>query len=240
MTRFLPSLPGYVYAVRGNDVFINLFVGSTAEVEVAGARVKMVQETRYPWDGLVKIRFEGDLPAGLALLVRVPGWARGEVVPSDLYRFLDATDEKAALRVNGRVAKVELENGYARIQRAWKPGDVVELVLPVPVRRVVAHASVAADAGRVALQRGPLVYCVEGVDNDGSIPDLALPDAASLAAEFRPGLLNAVVVVKGRGVGTQGSVLQAAAVEDRLFIAVPYYAWANRGAGQMAVWLKRK
>ncbi len=223
MTRFLPSLPGYVYAVRGSDLFVNLFVGSTAEVEVGGRRVRVVQETEYPWDGAAKIRLEGDLPPDLALLVRIPGWARNEVLPSDLYRFLDTAEEEAALLVNGRAATVELEKGYARVRRAWKPGDAVELVLPMPVRRVIAHPAVAADAGRVALQRGPLVFCLEGADNDGRVLDLALPDAAPLGAEFRPDLLNGVVVIAGRN-----------------FIAVPYYAWANRGAGEMAVWLLRK
>ena len=239
MTRFLPSLPGYVYAVRGSDLFVNLFIGSTAEIEVSGRRVRIVQETRYPWDGLVKIRLEGDLPPDLGLLVRIPGWARGEVVPSDLYRFQDRNGDKVALRVNERDVSVEIENGYARIRRAWKTDDVVELDLPMPVREVVAHPSVAADAGRVALQRGPLVYCVERVDNGGRVHDLALPDVAFLTAEFRPGLMNGVVVITGRGVVADDSARSTDA-RERPFIAVPYYGWANRGAGEMAVWLKRK
>jgi uncharacterized protein len=240
MTRFLPSLPGYVYAVRGSDLFVNLFIGSTAEIEVAGHRVRVVQETRYPWDGLVKIRVEGDLPPDLALLVRIPGWARGEAVPGDLYRFLDTTKEQAALRVNGRAASIELENGYARIRRVWKAHDVVELTLPMPVRMVVAHPSVAADAGRVALQRGPLVYCVEAADNGGSVRNLALSDAASLAAEFRPDLLNGVILVTGRRVEGEKRALRAEETGEWLFVAVPYYGWANRGAGEMAVWLKQE
>ncbi|MDH4196218.1 MAG: glycoside hydrolase family 127 protein, partial [Candidatus Aminicenantes bacterium] len=240
VTRFLPSLPGYVYAVRGSDLFVNLFVGSTAEVEVAGRRVRVVQETRYPWDGSVRFRLEGDLAPDLALLVRVPGWARGETLPSDLYRFLDAAEEKVALRVNGRAVAVEMENGYARLRRAWKQGDVVELALPMPVRGVVAHASVAADAGRVALQRGPLVYCLEAADNDGRVLDVTLPDAATLGAEFRPDLLNGVVVVTGRGSAAETDALRPAGMAGRPFIAVPYFAWANRGAGEMAVWLPRK
>ena len=240
MTRFLPSLPGYVYAVRGSDLFVNLFVGSTAEVEVAGRRVRVVQETRYPWDGLVKIRLEGDLPPGFSLLVRIPGWARGEAVPSDLYRFLGTAKEQAAFRVNGRAAANELENGYARIRRAWKAGEIVELTLPMPVRRVVAHPSVAADAGRVALQRGPLVYCVEGIDNEGSVRDLTLSDMASLASAFRPDLLNGMVVVTARGSAGETGGVGPAGAKERPFVAIPYYAWANRGAGEMAVWLKRK
>jgi len=240
MTRFLPSLPGYVYAVRGSDLFINLFVGSSAEVEVTGHRVRVVQETRYPWDGLAKIQLEGDIPPGLALLVRIPGWARGEAVPSDLYRFLDTTKEQAALRINGRAASIELENGYTRIGRAWKAGDVVELTLPMPVRMVVAHPAVAADAGRVALQRGPLVYCVEGIDNEGTVRDLTLPDMASLASAFRPDLLNGMVVVAARGSAGETGGVGPAGAKERPFVAIPYYAWANRGAGEMAVWLKRK
>jgi DUF1680 family protein len=189
---------------------------------------------------LVKVRLEGDLPSGLSLLVRIPGWARGEAVPSDLYRFLDSTEEKVSLRVNGRDISIDLENGYARIRRGWKAGDTVELALPMPVREVVAHPSVAADAGRVALQRGPLVYCVEGVDNGGHVRNLALPDSSIFTSGFRPDLLNGVAAITGRGIMTDESAPQSKRTREEPFIAVPYYAWANRGAGEMAVWLRLK
>jgi DUF1680 family protein len=147
-------------------------------------------------------------------------------MPTDLYAFLDASHEKPVLKVNGEAVAVDLRDGYARLRRDWKDGDTVDLVLPMPVRRIVANAAVAEDSGRVAIQRGPLVYAAEGIDNDGRVFDLVLPDAAPLTVDFRPDLLDGVAVVIG-------------SVAARPFQAVPYYAWANRGPGQMLVWLPR-
>jgi DUF1680 family protein len=239
MTRFLASVPGYVYARQGDAVYVNLFVASKAEVKLDGGRsVDLVQETRYPWDGAVRIKVTPSREGPLSMRVRVPGWARGEAVPSELYHFADKSDEKATLRVNGQPVSLKLEKGYARIDRRWSKGDVIELGLPMPVRRVAAHSSVEADRGRVALQRGPLVFAAEWPDNpDGKVRNLLLPDDAALATEFRPGLLNGVQVITGRAVAlaneTDGTVTRRA--QD--FMAIPYYAWANRGPGEMLVFI---
>jgi hypothetical protein len=239
MTRFLASVPGYVYARQGDTLYVNLFVASTAEVEMAdGRKVKLVQETRYPWDGAVRITVSPERAGRLELRVRVPGWARGEAVPSDLYLFADGSDEKATLRVNGQPVPLTLEKGYARLDRGWTRGDVIELGLPMPVRRVVAHSSVEADQGRVALQRGPLVYTAEWPDNPGGkVRNLLLLDDAALSSEFRPDLLNGVQVVTGQAVAlaydTEGKVNR----RKQAFTAIPYYAWANRGPGEMLVWI---
>jgi DUF1680 family protein len=233
MTRFLASVPGYVYAKQGDTLYVNLFVASTADVEMDGRRkVKLVQETRYPWDGAVRITVSPDREGRFAVNVRVPGWARGEAVPSDLYRFADASDEKVTLRVNGQGVPLTLEKGYARIDRPWKTGDAIELSLPMPVRRVAAHPSVDADQGRVALQRGPLVYAAEWPDNGGGrVRNLLLSDDAPLSTAFRPDLLNGVQVVTGRA--AEGKVTR----QEQAFTAIPYYAWANRGPGEMLVWI---
>ena len=242
ITRFLASVPGYVYAHQGDRLYVNLFVASTAKVEMDGGRtVALTQETRYPWDGAVRITLAPDAPGRFALHLRVPGWARGEPVASDLYRFADASDEPVTLRVNGDRVPLELEKGFARVERRWKKGDVVELGLPMPVRRVVAHPSVEADQGRVALQRGPLVYAAEWPDNpDGHVRNLLLPDDSTLTSEFRPDLLNGVQVVKGEGrrpgQDAQGQVRR----REQELVAIPYYAWANRGPGEMAVWLANR
>ena len=168
MTRFLASVPGYVYAQQGHVLYVNLFVASTAEVKMDGGRtLRVVQETRYPWDGAVKITVTPEQSGRYALNVRIPGWARGEAVPSDLYRFADAAAPSVSIAVNGRAVPLVLEKGYARLERQWKPGDVVDLALPMPIRRVVAHPSVEADQGRVALQRGPIVFAAEWPDNPG-------------------------------------------------------------------------
>jgi DUF1680 family protein len=237
LTRFLPSLPGYVYATKDDVVYVNLYIAGAGQAPVAGHRVVLTQETRYPWDGAVKLSLSLDAPAPFELALRVPGWARDEAMPTDLYRFLDGSDEKPVLKVNGETGAFDVREGYARVRRDWKNGDTIELVLPMPVRRVVANDAAAEDRGRVALQRGPIVYAVEGVDNGDRVFDLVLPDAAPLAVEFRPGLLNGVAVLSGTARivsrGAAGKTVESA----RPLVAVPYYSWANRGAGQMLVWL---
>jgi uncharacterized protein len=231
VTRFLPSVPGYVYSTQGDAVYVNLFMAGTASLEVAGTTVSLVQETRYPWDGNVRIAVAPEKSAAFALRLRIPGWARNEPVPTGLYRFADANDEKPSLKINGAPAPLTLDGGYAVIRRTWTKGDTIEVVFPMPVRRVVAHPSVQADAGRVAIQRGPLVFCAEGVDNAGRALDLAIPDAARFTAEFRPELLNGVVVLNAK---------VSLGVKARAVVLIPYYAWANRGPGEMRVWFPRQ
>jgi DUF1680 family protein len=239
LTRFLPSLPGYVYATKDDVVFVNLFIAGSGRITLDGRDIVLKQETRYPWDGAVRLTVE-PAPAGpFELAVRIPGWARGEAMPTDLYRFRDVSDEKPGLKVNGEPAALELKDGYARLRRAWESGDTVELTLPMPVRRVVANDGVAEDRGRVAIQRGPLVYAVEGVDNGDRVFDLVLDDAAALRAAFRPDLLNGVSVVTGTAVAVSKNPSGGTATKPHAFFAVPYYAWANRGPGQMLVWLPR-
>jgi len=238
MTRFLASVPGYVYAHKDDTLYVNLFVASTADVKMDGGAVNLVQQTRYPWDGAVKITVRPAKSRSFALNVRVPGWARGEAVPSDLYRFADTSNEPVTLKVNGRAVPVAVEKGYARIAREWAAGDVVELSLPMPVRRVAASPAVDADQGRVALQRGPLVFAAEWPDNPGGhVRNLLLADDAPLATEFRPSLLGGVQVVKSKAVtlsyDEQGQVQRG----DVELTAIPYYAWANRGPGEMVVWI---
>jgi DUF1680 family protein len=225
MTRFLPSLPGYVYATKDDVVFVNLYVGGEGTIDLGGRPIGLAQDTRYPWEGAVRLTVSASRPAEFEMALRIPGWARNEVMPTDLYRFFDENHEAPALSVNGQAVPLDVRDGYARVRRTWKNGDTAQIVLPMPVRRVVAHEAVAEDRGRVALQRGPVVYAVEGVDNGGRVFELILPDDAALQAEFRPDLLNGVVAVNGGAA--------------RPFLAVPYHVWANRGPGQMLVWLPR-
>ena len=239
ITRFLASVPGYVYAQQGDTLFVNLYAGSTADIKMDGNRtVRIVQETRYPWDGAVKMTVNPQPGGTFTVKVRIPGWARGEAVPSDLYRFADKVDEPVVLKVNGKAAPMKLDKGYATLQREWKKGDVITLSLAMPVRRLLANEQVAADRGRIALQRGPIIYCAEWPDNpNGKVRNLMLPDNAKLTAEFKPDLLNGVTVVKSTAFAlaydAQGKVAKA----EQEFTAIPYYAWANRGRGQMLVWI---
>ncbi len=239
ITRFLPSVPGYVYAQRGDTLWVNLFAASSAVIKMDNGRtVRVTQQTRYPWDGAVKISVAPDQAAPMTIRVRIPGWARNEPVPTDLYRFAARSAEQPALKVNGAAVAIHLDKGYAAITRTWTAGDTIELNLPMPVRRVVATSQVAADRGRVALERGPIVFAAEWADNPGGhVRNLMLPDQAPLRAEFLPALLRGVEVVKARAVALardeKGNLIRTP--EEITFI--PYCTWANRGPGQMMVWI---
>jgi hypothetical protein len=240
ISRFLPSIPGYVYAKQNDTIFVNLYVQGTGEIALDGGRkVTLTQQTRYPWDGAVKLTVSPQRAGTFAINVRIPGWARNEPVPGDLYRFLD-TAPQAAVRVNGALVPMKLDKGYVRLARAWKPGDTIQLDFPMRVRRVVAHEKVEDDIGRVALQRGPIVYAAEWPDNPNRrVRNIVLPDANAMTSEFRPSLLNGVEVIKGRALGLAYDEKGSIAKTEQDFLAIPYAAWANRGPGEMIVWLPR-
>jgi len=239
ITRFMASVPGYVYAQQGNTLYVNLYIASKAEIKMDDGRLLNIsQETRYPWDGAIKFTVAPDRTSNFDLKLRIPGWARNEPVPSDLYRFDSALKEQATVTVNGRPVSLTVEKGYVSLNRTWKRGDVIQLNLPMPVRRVVANDLVAADRGRTAIQRGPLVYAAEWVDNPGGkVRNLMLPESEKLTAEYKPDLLNGVVVVRGKAVALAYAADGKVAEHEQDFTAIPYYAWANRGRGQMIVWL---
>ena len=240
ITRFLPSVPGYVYATRGSTVYVNLFAGGTADITTPDGALKLTQQTRYPWDGAVHIAVVPDKTRTFAIDVRIPGWAREEPVPSDLYRFMDKPAPPPTLKVNGRAVAVPAGAGYVVLKRAWKTGDTIDLNLPMPVRRIAANPSVAADKDRVALQRGPIVYAAEWPDNPGGkVRNIVLPDSSTLASDFRPDLLNGVEIVTSRAYGLTQTADGSIARHEQPFIAIPYAMWANRGRGQMEVWLAR-
>jgi DUF1680 family protein len=227
VSRFLPSVPGLQYAVHADQLYVNLFAGGTAEVAVAATGVTLTQETRYPWDGAITMTVAPAKPAKFTVRMRIPGWARNQPVPTDLYRYDDKVQPEVSLAVNGQPQKLELQKGYAVVTRQWKQGDVLALKLAMPVRRVAAHERVTDDAGRIALERGPLVYCFEGIDHADKVFRLTIPDNAKLESQFRPDLLGGVTVIIGQ-------------CEEGPLTAIPYYAWCNRGAGQMQVWMPRK
>ncbi len=233
--RFLPSFPGYVYASTDDVLYINLFVESEGTVMMGDNSVSVSQTTNYPWDGKVKITINPEKAADFAVAARIPGWARNEPIPSDLYAFLNPSDEKIALKINSEIISLYIESdfvkhaesGFTNIQRRWEKGDVIELDFPMPVRRITAHENVKENLGKVALQRGPLVYCFEGVDNNGKVLNLSIPDDMTFEVEFRPELLGGI------------NILKSTNAEAPQLIAIPYYAWSHRGVGEMAVWLLR-
>ena len=238
VARILASVPGYFYAASGDKVYVNLFAQGTGKLKAGGADLEIVQTTEYPWKGNVRIEVKPEKAAVFTLAVRIPGWAQNRPVPSDLYTYTEAAEGVPTLKLNGEAVKLEVEKGYALVSRTWKAGDVVELSLPMPVRRVAANEAVEEDRGRVAVERGPLVYCAEGPDNDGRVSNLVLADGSQLVAELRPDLLNGVVVIKGEAeaLSEKGGAVVA---EKKPLTLIPYYAWANRGKGEMTVWLAR-
>ena len=242
VVRFVPSIAGYMYAQDGKDVYVNLFIGGESTVKTENQLVKMTQATNYPWDGAVSLQVEPSKPELFAVRIRIPGWAKNRPVPSDLYRYLDQSNEQVTLRVNGQPASFSMERGYAVLKRTWKQGDVVEILFPMPVRRVVANEKLLDDKDKVALERGPILFCAEWPDNrDGNVVNLVLPDNSPLKTQFRKDLLNGVQIVQSSAISvrrTQGNTMVSDAPQD--FVAIPYYAWAHRGLGQMNVWPARE
>ena len=239
ITRFLPSLPGYFYAKQGDKVYVNLYAGGTADISLDdGRKIVMTQATQYPWDGAVKITVAPEKQSRFTVNVRIPGWARNEAVPGGLYQFADKNTEPVTLKVNGRPVQVTLNEGYVALRRTWKSGDVIELNLPMPVRRVVADPRVKADIDRVALQRGPMVFCAEWPDNpNGKVRNLILPAHQTFTTAFEPGLLNGVETITGKSVAVSTNADGSTSKTEQPFKAIPYFAWANRGRGEMIVWL---
>ncbi len=229
VARLLASLGEYVYSTSESELAVHLYVQSQADVTVGGQAVQVSQTTRYPWEGDVSLRLHMDQPLKFGLRLRLPGWCRS-----------------AQLAVNGDGVKIEhhLEHGYIRLERMWQPGDEVRLSLDMPVERVYAHPNVRQNVGSVALQRGPLVYCLEQADQTASVNRLGLPQAAKLESHFEPSVLDGVVVVKAEGICLLETGFEAAlyahqppAWQPCALTAVPYYAWDNREPGAMRVWI---
>jgi DUF1680 family protein len=225
LVRYLPGMGERAYAHRGNGVWSVLYMGGRATVPLTAGKVELVQKTRYPWDGDVTLTLQPAKPFAFDLHLRIPGWCRSGW----------------SVSVNGTPVKdAKAQRGYVKLARTWKRGDVVKLHLPMPVERVHAHPKVKADVGRVALQRGPVVFCLEGVDNAGRVRNLCLPPEAKVTAEFRKDLLGGVVALKGSALAVTRGEGGKRVTRPVTFQAVPYYAWANRKPGQMIVWLAER
>jgi DUF1680 family protein len=230
--RFIPSVPNYIYAHKDNCLYVNLFIAGKADVEMNKTSVEISQETDYPWDGKVVIKVNPKNSESFAVNVRIPGWAVGKPMPSDLYSYLSENPEKVTLKLNGEPIDIKTDKGYAVIDRKWSKGDTIELDLPMPIRRVIANENVKDDIGKTALVRGPIVYCAEWVDNDNKVLDMVVPDNAEFQTQYKKDLLNGLTVITGDILDESGN--------ERKLTAIPYYAWSHRGPGEMTVWLPRK
>jgi len=236
--RFIPSIPGYMYAIAGERLYVNLFIQSAAKFRLLGEDLELAQQTDYPWKGEVQLTVNPVRNERIELALRIPGWARNEAIPGGLYSFANKNDEKIGLQVNGKPVAIRMERGYALLNRKWKKGDIVTLSLPLPVRRVLANEKVAADRGQTAIQRGPLVYCAEWPDyQDGRVLNLFLEENVPLASSFRSDLLDGVEILTGEAKAMKPAADGRMEAVGAPLVLIPYYAWANRGPGEMQVWL---
>lgn len=241
LVRLLPSVPGYMYAQEGDNVYVNLFANSTTDITLHNKPVKIVQENNYPWDGALKFTVSPKSSDAFNLLVRIPGWAQNEIVPSDLYQVANAASNKVAIKINGQPVEYTMQKGYAVLARKWKKGDAVQVDLPMDIKLIQANEKLTVNKGKVAVERGPLVYCAEGVDNSGKATNILLPASANFNEEYKPEMLNGVAVLK-----TVAPTIEVAAdktavtTEKKSVMLIPYYAWANRGESEMEVWFPQR
>jgi DUF1680 family protein len=237
VVRLIPSIPGYMYAQKGNSLYVNLFISGTAAIQLNQQTVKITQQNNYPWDGALAFTIDPSSATAMDLKIRIPGWARNTAMPSDLYGYEKQSDQKVEISLNGKVIDYTLQNGYAVISKKWKKGDKVEVKLPMEVRRVTANANVPDDIGKIALERGPVMYCAEWKDNGGKAANIIVPKNAIFTPEYKEGLLNGVMVLKApvRAVDVDDAG-QNITTSEKTMTAIPYYAWANRGKGEMMVW----
>lgn len=234
--RFVPAVPGYMYAQKDDNLYVNLFISSTADLTINNKPLQIIQANNYPWDGNLNFTINTAKANAFKMLVRIPGWVMNSAVPSDLYQFAGNSAAKPEIKVNGVVTSYEMQNGYAVINRTWKKNDVVEVTLPMEVKQVVASEKLKDDNGKVALQRGPLIYCAEWADNGGKTSNIVMPSSAGFTAAFQPALLNGVMTLKAElpVITIKGN--DTVVTEKKPVTVIPYYSWANRGKGEMTVW----
>lgn len=219
VVRLVPSVPGYVYATDDRGVYVNLYVSGKVTLPIPGGKVTLAQATRYPWDGRVRIRVEAEPPGVFDICLRIPGWCADAKI---------AVEKSTLADDPAKGIQVQMQKGYARLRGQWLPGEVIVLDLPMPVDRVEAHPKVQADRGRVAVRRGPLVYCFEAVDNGGPVRNIILARDPQFTTEHREDLLGGVTVIRGT------------ARDGRQVTAIPYYAWDHRAPGEMVVWVRQE
>jgi len=245
VVRFVPAIPGYVYAVTDNELYINLFISNDANIILGKRKVHISQKANFPWDGKVEIIVNPETNGKFILKIRIPGWAQNEAIPGGLYKFTDQDSEPVKLKINDSPTELQLADGYAVVSRKWKSGDKIEVDFPMPVRKVVADERVKEDKDKIAFQRGPVIYCAEWPDNSsGNVLNLVIKKDAAFTTEFEPSLFDGTQVIKTYGVhlnltsdGKAETGLRPASTPGEEPVKlIPYALWNNRGAGQMRVW----
>ncbi|MEI6087147.1 MAG: beta-L-arabinofuranosidase domain-containing protein [Bacteroidota bacterium] len=241
IARLMPSIPGYIYAQKKDIIYVNLFIAGTASLQVNNQNIQITQENNYPWNGNLKFTILTEQANTFNVQIRIPGWATNTAIPNNLYHFSNHSNAIFTIRVNGKPAEFQIQNGYAILKRVWNKNDQIEVELPMETRRVVSDSLIKDNIGKTSIQRGPLMYCAEWIDNAGNTSNIILPKTASFSSYFHPKLLNGVMVLK-----SQASQIEISAngleikTQSKPFTAIPYYAWANRGKGEMTVWIPEK
>jgi hypothetical protein len=239
IARFVPAIPGYIYAVTDNELYVNLFISNEANFLIGNKKINVTQKADFPWNGKVEMTLNPEKEGKFNLKIRIPDWALNEAIPGGLYKFTDQNSDSVRLSVNGTLVTLNLIDGYAQISKKWKKGDKIDIDFPMPVRTVEADERVKDDIGKIAVQRGPLVYCAEWPDNnDGNVLNLVLNKDVELTSEFKPELLGGTEVIKTLGHQAKRTLegkVEMLPYETVTFI--PYALWNNRGPGQMMVWI---
>lgn len=239
VARFVPAIPGYIYAVKDRDIYVNLYISNNATIPLSDEKVRIEQNSGLPWTGSITIDVNPEKHSRFSLRLRIPGWAENLAIPGNLYCYTDSLGESFKILVNGEPAEHIMDKGYVIIDRKWLPGDKVELDLPMPVRKIIADDRIHDDRGKIAIQRGPVIYCAEWPDNNnGSVLNLVLNKDAPLTTEFRPDLLNGIQVIRTMGNQTRRTLDGSIdLLPEEPVTLIPYALWNNRGPGQMMVWL---
>lgn len=239
VARFVPAIPGYLYAVSENDIYTNLYVSNEADIALGKGKVHISETAGFPWDGKVSMTISPENEGSFTLKLRIPGWAQNEAIPGGLYKFTDQNAEPVKLSVNGSPVEMKTDNGYAVITRRWVAGDKVDIDFPMPVRKIVADEKIKEDIGKVAVQRGPIIYCAEWPDNNtGNVRNMVLGSEASMTTEFIPSMLNGTQVIKTTGRQSRKTLDGNVELQnEEPLMLIPYSLWNNRDRGQMMVWL---
>lgn len=237
LCRFIPSVPGYMYAVKDNSVYVNLFSDNTSTISVGKGKVVLREKTMYPWNGDVRIDVVSNSAGKFNMKIRIPGWLRNKVVPSDLYFYDDSIKLNYSVSVNGKKVDGQIDNGYLTIDRKWKKGDNIDIHFDMKPRLVKANANVYDDYGRVAVERGPLVYCAEWADNDFDVFHFILNKNTAFTVNDKPKLLGGIKEVTANGLVFTTDDNGKVSVDNKIITLIPYYAWCHRGPGKMIVWM---
>jgi DUF1680 family protein len=223
LIRFIPAIPGLIYAHQKDVLYVNLYVSNTAEVELGKQKIKVSQQTSYPWNGTVKLKIDPEKEVNFTVKMRIPGWSRNEVIPGGLYTYKNVSTSIPTLKINGKDVNAKIEEGYFVINRKWNHKDIVEVNFPMKVREVIASDKISANYGKVSLEYGPLVYTVEEADNT-NFDAIKIAKNTTYKVTPRPELLKGIYTIEA----TSG---------NSNFTAIPYYSWSNRGVGRMQVWI---